>query len=89
MGVLMIGIAVGFTFYWRRTTEEGAFWGIALGYASGLAWYLFVPPGVDPSYATTLVPLVVIALVSLLTAERREGREEFYARASVPQHLAS
>ncbi len=32
-------IAVGYLIYWQRTTEAGAFWGIALGYGVGLLWY--------------------------------------------------
>ncbi len=34
-------IAVGFVFYWKRTTEKAAFWGILTGFAGGLiAWLL-------------------------------------------------
>ena len=29
-------IAIGFIFYWKGTTEKGAFWGMAAGYAGGL-----------------------------------------------------
>ena len=64
--------------YWPRTTEAGAFWGIVLGYALGLLWYLVMSDDIDPSYITTAVPLVVVPLVSLLTSERREGRDAFY-----------
>jgi SSS family solute:Na+ symporter len=86
LGLLLFGfamvvppaIAVGYTLYWPRTTEAGAFWGIALGYGSGLGWYLFAPGDIDPSYATTLIPLLVIPLVSLLTPERVDGRDAFY-----------
>jgi Na+/proline symporter len=71
-------IAVGFVLYWPRTTEAGVFWGIVLGYASGLLWYLFMPEEIDPSYATTIVPLIVVPAVSLVTSERFEGRDAFY-----------
>lgn len=33
-------IAVCYVFYWRRTTERAAFWGMAAGFAGGLAAWL-------------------------------------------------
>jgi solute:Na+ symporter, SSS family len=81
-------LAVMFLLYWKRTTEAGAFWGMVLGFAGGLTWYaltefVFVEQGaIDPSYATTLIPLIAIPLISLLTRESTEGREAFYARVS-------
>ena len=80
-------IAVTYLLYWKRTTEEGAFYGMVLGFAGGLIWYAlthFVFPEqgevIDPSYPTTLIPLVAVPVISLLTRERVEGREAFYAR---------
>ncbi|TFH73745.1 sodium:solute symporter family protein [Gammaproteobacteria bacterium LSUCC0112] len=65
-------LAIGFIFYWRKTTEQGVFWGIASGYGLGLiAWAantLFLHWETDvAAYFTTLVPLVVIPVVSLMT----------------------
>lgn len=34
-------IAVAYVFYWKKTTEQAAFWGIALGFGSGLGAWLF------------------------------------------------
>ncbi len=34
-------IAVGYVFYWKRTTEFAAFWGMAAGFAGGLIMWLF------------------------------------------------
>ncbi len=34
-------IAVGYVFYWKKTTELAVFWGMALGFASGLIMWLF------------------------------------------------
>jgi SSS family solute:Na+ symporter len=34
-------IAVAYVFYWRRTTEQGVFWGMATGFAGGLIMWLF------------------------------------------------
>jgi solute:Na+ symporter, SSS family len=80
-------IAVTYLLYWKRTTEEGAFYGMVLGFAGGLIWYalthfVFQAQGdvLDPSYPTTLIPLVAVPAISLLTRERVEGREAFYAR---------
>jgi Na+/proline symporter len=80
-------IAVTYLLYWKRTTEAGAFYGILLGAAGGLIWYALTHLGftgdgdaLDPSYATTLIPLVAVPLISLLTPEGVEGRDVFYAR---------
>jgi SSS family solute:Na+ symporter len=78
-------IAAGYILYWKRTTEDGVFWGIVLGYVLGLAWYLTMPPdGLDPSYITTLVPLAAVPAISLLTRETIEGRDAFYRRVFTP-----
>jgi len=102
-------IAVGYLLYWRRTTERGAFWGMATGYGAGVIWfglikwaeavefaapegssalrrlfhYLFVytGEGIDPSYATTVVPVLAVPIVSLLTPDQAEGKQSFYERA--------
>src|SRR5690554_2411274 len=65
-------LAIGFIFYWKKTTEQGVFWGIASGYGLGLvAWaantFIFNLENDLAAYFTTLVPLVVIPVVSLLT----------------------
>ena len=87
LGLLLFGfamvvppaIAVGYVLYWRRTTEAGAFWGIVTGYSLGLLWYALAPAGaVDPSYVTTIVPLIVIPVVSMLTTDSSKGSEPFY-----------
>jgi SSS family solute:Na+ symporter len=82
-------LAVTFLLYWRRTTEAGAFWGMALGFAGGLIWYgvthfAFIEQAesIDPSYPTTIIPLIAIPVISLLTRDREEGREGFYARVT-------
>ena len=95
LGLLLFGfamvvppaLAVAFTLYRRRTTEAGAFWGMTLGFAGGLAWFVLTrvvfpgrAEGIDPSYATLLLPLVTIPLISLLTAPHVAGREAFYDR---------
>ncbi len=101
-------VAVGYVIYWPRTTERGAWWGMAAGYGAGMVWFAltkaalaagFDAPegasavrrllvwcftaggeGVDPSYVTTFVPLVVIPVVSRLTVDAAGDRERFYAR---------
>jgi SSS family solute:Na+ symporter len=80
-------IAVTFSLYWKRTTEAGAFYGMALGFAGGLIWYAlthFVWPEqadvIDPSYPTTIIPLVAVPVISLLTPDRAEHKEAFFAR---------
>ena len=105
-------IAIGYLLYWRRTSEAGCFWGMAIGYGAGLAWYgmirwaeaveltvnessgalarllhtLFVyrGEGIDPSYVTTLVPLVAVPLISVFTqrggAEDEQRSKDFYGK---------
>ena len=103
-------VAIGYLIYYRRTTEQGAFWGIVTGYVGGLIWFGllklalaagFSAPegssalrrvlaycftvngeGLDPSYFTFFVPLVVVPIVSLLTTEERERKTSFYAMLS-------
>jgi len=84
-------IAIGFIFYWRRTSEPAVFWGIGCGYGLGvLGWAvnkLFIGSEVDvATYLATGVPLVVIPLVSLLTApaEENERTGHFYHALKTP-----
>ena len=100
-------ISVAFTLYWRGTTEQGAFWGMLVGYVGGGVWFVLIkwalwidlqaPPGsttlremwvflltrdgvgLDPSYITTVIPLVTVPVVSLLS--RRGGRDDEDVRA--------
>ena len=102
-------VAVGYVIYWRRTSEKACFWGIGLGYAVGLAWYLaiqwadrtgwhapddasglvalfdacFADGGVDPSYVTTVLPLVAIPLLTFALPDHDtppDRRDDFYSR---------
>jgi Na+/proline symporter len=84
-------IAIGYIFYVRSTTEQGVFWGIASGYGLGLtSWIvnkLFIGSEFDaPAYLTTIVPVVVIPIVSSLTqpAETDPLAEAFYRRLRRP-----
>lgn len=43
--------------------------------------------GVDPSYITTLIPLVVVPIVSKLTRANPEGKDRFYALVSAEERL--
>ncbi len=103
-------IAVGYVIYWPRTTERGAYWGMAAGYGAGMVWFALIElalavgisapegasalhrvvvhgltvngEGIDPSYVTTFVPLIVIPVVSRLTSDTTgdgENGERFYA----------
>jgi len=45
-------IAVGYVFYWRRTTEQAVFWGMATGFAGGLIMWLFNTLFDGAEYAT-------------------------------------
>lgn len=85
-------LAIGFIFYWKKTTEQGVFWGIASGYGLGAAGWvvntLFLHLETDvAAYFTTLVPLVVIPVVSLMTQSpenQGEHSEAFYKALKTP-----
>lgn len=77
-------IAVGYLIYWKRTTEAGAFWGMALGFGGGVVSYVWLQAtggGLDPSYATTLVPFVAVPVVSLF-GNPPEQTAGFYERVA-------
>lgn len=107
-------IAIGYIFYWKRTTESAAFWGMISGYVGGLVhwglntlyegaenataggfaqyWYELcqaLGEWRDPTFAATLLPLVLIPVLSLLRPESTEsgGRQagEFYRLLSAAQ----
>jgi Na+/proline symporter len=78
---------VTFALYWKRTTEAGAFYGMALGFAGGLIWYALThfvwreqADAIDPSYPTLLIPLIAVPAISLLTRDHAERKEAFFAR---------
>jgi solute:Na+ symporter, SSS family len=89
MGALM-GIASGLL--------SGLIWFLGIKYAVGIEYSLAEDPGMlnrvlhfcfvnngkglDPSYATTFVPLIVVPIVSMFTKETEEGREHFYSIVS-------
>ena len=111
-------LSVAYVVYWPRTTEQGAYWGMAVGYAAGMVWFAlikialavgFAAPdgagvarrvlvygltvggeGIDPSYLTFFVPLVVVPIVSLMTAQvgaRRGFYEVLAGRQPVEREL--
>lgn len=82
--VLPAAIAVAFVLYWRRTTEQGAYWGMLAGYGAGVMWFTLVKWAlwVDlqaPVGASALVRL----LVTLLTGQG-EGLDPAYVTTVVP-----
>ena len=98
-------VSLGYLVYWRRTTEPGAYWGMAVGYGAGLIWFALIKlalatgvaagpdagliwgtlvyaltvdgQGIDPSYLTFFIPLLVVPAISLLTSQAGV-RENFY-----------
>lgn len=82
-------IALFFLFYWRRTTEASVLWGMGLGYAASVVSYGLVRLGystLDPSYASTLVPLLVVPAVALASpASDDPARTAFFDTVRTPQ----
>ena len=44
-------VALGYLVYWPRTTEQGAYWGMASGYASGLIWFALIKIALAAGFA--------------------------------------
>ena len=82
-------IALFFLIYWRKTTEASVLWGMGLGYVSSIAAYALVRLGLsslDPSYASTLVPLIVIPLVAVASPRDEDASAEaFHQILHTPQ----
>ncbi len=82
--VLPAAIVVAFVLYWRRTTEQGAYWGMLTGYAAGVVWFALVKWALwigllAPEGASAPVRL----LVTLLTGQG-EGLDPAYVTTVVP-----
>ena len=81
---MALGYGVGFV--WNLTT----WWATAVGFAANDgsafwrrgAYYCFASDGVgvDPSYITTLLPLILVPLISVVTADDADHKDAFYAR---------
>ncbi len=96
--VIPPAVAIAFVIYDKSTSEQGAYWGIFAGYATGLiAWLMqnvfdglaflqWQIPGTgltwmalfDPAYWATLVPLLVVPVISRIKREQDSAAEEFY-----------
>ena len=77
-------IAVGYLIYWRRTTEQGAYWGMAIGYGAGLVWFALIKLAVAagltaPEGASALYRLAVNSLTV-----NGEGLDPSYVTTLVP-----
>ncbi len=83
-------IAMFFLLYWKRTTEASAFWGMGLGYVASVVSYAMVRLGVstwDPSYASTLVPLVAIPLIALAAPAKEDPAAAAFHQALHPRAI--
>lgn len=77
-------IAVGYVIYWPRTTERGAYWGMAAGYGAGMIWFaltrLALAAGFDaPEGASALHRLLVYCFTV-----NGEGIDPSYVTTFVP-----
>ena len=79
-----MGYGCGLLWYgairWATSTgfmvhEDSGFWRRAIHHC-----FVNEGNGVDPSYLTTFVPLVLIPVISLLTREDLEGKDAFYGK---------
>lgn len=90
LGLLLLGyatvvppaIAMLFLLYWRRTSQAGVLLGMGLGFAAGVIAFAVgraSGAGPDPSYLTTLVPLLTVPLASWLWPGEAAGGAGFHA----------
>lgn len=78
-------VAVGFLIYWKRTTERGAFWGMALGYAWGLAWWGVIQMAARSGFEIDEGAGALLRLAwTCFVGERGEGIDPSYVTTIVP-----
>ena len=44
-------LSIAYLVYWPRTTEQGAYWGMAVGYVSGLIWFVLIKIALSVGFA--------------------------------------
>ena len=44
-------LSLAYVVYWPRTTEKGAYWGMAVGYVSGLIWFALIKIALAAGFA--------------------------------------
>lgn len=77
-------IAVAYLIYWRGTTEQGAFWGMASGYAAGLVWFVLIKLALFFELDAPEDASPVRKTVHFLFARHGEGVDPSYAATFVP-----
>ncbi|RMF94433.1 MAG: sodium:solute symporter family protein [Candidatus Schekmanbacteria bacterium] len=73
--------AIAYIIYYRATTEYAVFWGMLIGYSGGLLWYLFGNTDkIDPVFICLFSPLILIPILSRVTAYDYDEAKKFYER---------
>ena len=44
-------VSLAYVVYWPRTTEKGAYWGMVVGYVSGLVWFALIKIALSAGFA--------------------------------------
>ena len=77
-------VALGYLIYWPRTTEQGAWWGMAVGYGAGLIWFAAIKIALAAGVtAPESGGLVTRTLAHALTVDG-EGLDPSYLTFFVP-----
>ena len=77
-------VALGYLIYWRRTTEQGAWWGMAAGYGAGLVWFAAIKIALAAGVAVPeSAGFAVRTLAHALTVDG-EGLDPSYVTFFVP-----
>lgn len=77
-------IAVGYVIYWPRTTERGAWWGMATGYGAGLVWFALIKLALAAGLAAGAGAGALERLMVYCLTVNGEGIDPSYVTTFVP-----
>ena len=77
-------VSLGYLIYRRRTTEQGAYWGMLSGYAGGLVWFALVKLALDTGFAAPEGSSAVRQALAYCLTVNGEGLDPSYVTFFVP-----
>ena len=77
-------VALGYLIYWRRTTEQGAWWGMAVGYGAGLIWFASIKIALAAGLAVPESAGFVVRILAHALTVDGEGLDPSYLTFFVP-----
>ena len=77
-------VSLGYLIYHRRTTEQGAYWGMLSGYAGGLVWFALVKLALATEFAAPEGSSAVRQALAYCLTVNGEGLDPSYVTFFVP-----